>query len=254
VEVVRGWPEGLSHGKASPAATYFFNLPTLFTNPIKIEGQEDFLTLQELRWIGSEIERKLDYTFILGSDLSKPVVVEFSYGDYNGSYSISAHDIQAGAGRVFSMLFHIARRIGEDRRLPDEVKIIVFDGIYRSLAEQSMVGFAKSLEELSRYNISAYFESPATSLGSYENETAAEQLLYPSREHGMIVGVSKTLLESRLEEEHALIGPATDDPYGEYYRTLDFFVEMGYATEIRTPTGIYIFPTRKLLDNQKVPA
>ena len=88
VEAVRGWPEGLSHGKEDPQAAYEFRVPTLFYEPSRIRGDGSLLSPEELIRLGMQIERKLRYSGIFSTH---PVSVEWSA---NGLGQISAHDIR----------------------------------------------------------------------------------------------------------------------------------------------------------------
>ena len=88
IEAVRGWPEGLSHGKEDPEVAYEFRTPTLFSEPSRIRGDDSLLSPEELFRIGSQIERKLHYEEI---SLTHPVIIEWSM---NRVGQPSAHNIQ----------------------------------------------------------------------------------------------------------------------------------------------------------------
>lgn len=262
VEAVAGWPEGLSHGKVDPIVRYVFKMPSLFIDPIKIDGEESFLTSQELRWIGSEIERRLDYKMLLET-LSEPLAVEFSFGPYRWGYSISAHDIMAGKAKRFQTWYDLATSITtrvQEARLPEvELAQLVeetFENVMGVLdrAPYTVLDIQKEAERLSEiYDIATYKESPS-SMGSSRFERAAEMFLEPSKRRGRIVPVGKDHFEAQLKEHNLDWETPAGNPFeGDVLDTMEYFQSWEYFVEEQTSQGTYLWPTENLLKNQEVP-
>jgi hypothetical protein len=257
VEAVAGWPEALSHGKINPLARYLFELPTMFLNPVSVEGDEQFLTPQELYWIGSKIERRLDYKLLL-ENMSEPVAVEFSFGPYRWGYDISAHDIMAGKAEKFQAWFDIARSVSErikEQRMPhDELASMVEESFEKivGLLEKAPYDPVRDTDMLStKYNLSAYRGPPQTSMGSYMLEYATELLLRESIIDGKITLVNFSKIKKIWENKQV---HEEDPPFlGTPLNTEKYLLESGYVNIVTLPEGEYVVPTEALLINQEIP-
>ncbi|MEK6852473.1 MAG: hypothetical protein AABX59_01210, partial [Nanoarchaeota archaeon] len=108
----------------------------------------------------------------------------------------------------------------------------------------------KTLQLTKTYNISGHNTSDRTteSLGSYEREEIARRLLSYSTQAGEIVGIA---LDDFLREV-----PADDPVHAHLYGSrgnLRDFVDAGYLRLEFRCNRLVIYPTQKLLENQKVP-
>jgi hypothetical protein len=256
VEAVEGWPTALSHGTVNPAVRYYFHLPSLFTHPTGFEGDGEFLSPFELSMIGSRIANRLDFAQILGK-MDDTLAVEFSFGNYQWGYDISAHDIQVGRTQQQHPYAFRINRDGRRQTLPlGQGLVELADASFHALMlgltipSDKILAIPEELRQMGGYDLTHFEEAPSFSLGRGRMVFAAELLLAPSVRMGRIVPVESAPYWEKLREEGWDTGLPffTSEQYNETVHAEEWFIERGLVKETRSLSGVpYVYPTKRML-------